>query len=147
MGNSEEVKEPQGIFRFMDLPAELRVCVYSYLLPCNLAIKFQKFQDNNFNINGPGLSNVQWRTRVKLPDSDARPAATSNLFFSPSNLFFSPSNLFYSHVHGIAQNRLSGPTTPHRIQTQILLLNKEVCKETQGLSYPEAYFSNQANSL
>jgi hypothetical protein len=119
MGNPEDLHEPQGAFRFMDLPAELRVYVYSYLLPCGLAIKFQKFQDNSFYTNGLGPINVQWRTKVKLPDRGTKPETTSRSS--------------YNHVYGAVQNR------PHRIQTQILLLNKEVCKEIQGPLCPRSH--------
>jgi hypothetical protein len=95
MGNPEEVKDPQGIFRFMDLPAELRICVYSYLLPYNLAFQFH---GNRFFADSPGH----------------------------------PPHKSYSTEHGLAYNGFPESLQLHGIQTQLLLVNKEVCKETQG---------------
>jgi hypothetical protein len=95
MGNPEEVKNPQGIFRFMDLPAELRICVYSYLLPYKLAFSFR---GNRLFADSPGH----------------------------------PPRPCYSTVWGYVLNDFPESLRLHGIQTQLLLVNKEVYKETQG---------------
>lgn len=105
--SARPVSAPGDAFRLLDLPAELRVYIYQFVLPHNLTISFER-------------------------DGTDRNGAPQWLVYAAPKFGES----YYSqHLIGRGHNRW--PRSPRHppVQTQLFLVNKFVSGEAQGESY------------
>ncbi|KAH8729045.1 hypothetical protein GQ44DRAFT_607935 [Phaeosphaeriaceae sp. PMI808] len=100
----------QGHFRFMDLPAELRIRVYQYFLPYNLVIS----HDRGCSIDGKCNWNIHLTTKC------GKPVLLS---------------MGQRRVCQHGCRRKHKPRHWPKIQTQIFFVNKEVSNETRAVLY------------
>jgi hypothetical protein len=128
----------RGHFRLMDLPAELRVYIYQFLLPSNMVIKFKpksmpllharysKTRDQADTEHVPEWSVVVTPKHAK--DASTAPAVTA------------------PQIHSVIldrRRRIIGlrklpytPRPPNEIQTQLFLVSKAISQEARGKSHP-----------
>ncbi|KAF2035268.1 hypothetical protein EK21DRAFT_107393 [Setomelanomma holmii] len=100
-----------GHFRMMDLPAELRVYIYQFLLPYNLVLSHAR-------IDGPYARGVRretrWQIAPKTKDGKSVP------------MLIGPQRSYYSIPLGQYEHWL-------RVETSLLLVNKEISNEAREL--------------
>jgi hypothetical protein len=109
---------PQGHFRLMDLPSELRLYIYQFLLPYNLVISHTP-ADSYVSNGSPRFrrNTGRWFVDIKTKQGHRVPSAIGR-----------------SRRYGVY---LDPPGTfLHEVQTQLFLVNKEVSSEVRGkISY------------
>jgi hypothetical protein len=120
----------QGQFRLMDLPAELRVHIYEYLLPCNKVLRFQRQPHSNWRRRDSAIVHESitqaptWNVVVANPNKpDAR--GLNNQYLQINN----HRNIYINNI-----------------QTQLFLVSKTVSAEAKGTSLP-VFHSSPATNL
>ncbi|KAF2824400.1 hypothetical protein CC86DRAFT_296989 [Ophiobolus disseminans] len=104
----------KGHFRLMDLPAELRVYVYSYLLPYNVAISFEQ----NVAFKPSKKQDPWWLVEATSKDQqDTVPIAMGRQHWN------------------LRSRKARNSDDWLRVQTQIFLVNKEVSNEARAVLY------------
>ncbi|KAH7072455.1 hypothetical protein FB567DRAFT_203593 [Paraphoma chrysanthemicola] len=105
--------ERQGHFRLMDLPAELRVNIYQYLLPHNLVISHVQngYMDRNGQRNVP-----RWRITPTTKTGGA-------VLWMIGAQHWHGAHVPHSHQHW------------SRVETQLFLVNKEISNEARAVLY------------
>lgn len=114
---SKDDPEPfvrQGTFRFMDLPAELRVYIYSFLLPHNVVLSHK--QDGQECIRGRVGVQTRWAV-------DALDKTTRELVPFVVGRMTRPAHL--------CRGRFERHRWPHA-QVQLFRVNKEISNEARG---------------
>ncbi|KAH7064075.1 hypothetical protein BKA63DRAFT_572509 [Paraphoma chrysanthemicola] len=118
--------ERQGHFRLMDLPAELRVHIYQYLLPYNLIISH--VQSGTMFRNGQ--RNVpRWRITPTTKTGEAV------LMMIGAQNWWRGARLPHSHRHW------------SRVETQLFLVNKEISNEARAVLYGSNTYNFTINGV
>lgn len=115
---SSEPSTPQGVFRFMDLPAEIRVSIYSYLLPHNVMLCHRLH-------GGASARSGKWRQDLWLVDVLDKTTQV-RVPFSVGRVLRSAPKVGSLHPSHKPRNGL--PTT----QVQLFHVNKEISNEARG---------------
>jgi len=99
----------KGHFRLMDLPAELRIHIYSFLLPHNVVISHERTSDLSKSLTGKKW----WRIEASSKKTgDVEPMRIGRQYW----------------VHKHHKIHDDWP----KLQTQLFLVNKEVFSEARG---------------
>jgi hypothetical protein len=123
----------QGTFPLLDLPAELRVYIYQFLLPYNKVLKFYVKPNYSVKREHPITGAKEWSPKWELEITSSRtlaPTITQRQKVREMQMGISRSNQF------LYDEASSSKVLKNEIQTQLFLVNKEISKEARGTSPP-----------
>lgn len=121
----------EGAFRLMDLPAELRVYIYQFLLPYNKVLKFHVKPSYSVKrehpITGTKVWSPQWELEITSSRSLAPPIAPRQRILDTQRGTGRSSRWRYD-------DGSTAMMIKNEIQTQLFVVNKEISKEARGSS-------------
>jgi hypothetical protein len=121
----------QGHFRLMDLPAELRVYIYEFLLPHNSIISFDR------KMSPPYLSRKG--TTQRLASNDPPQWSVETTSKGPSTSFLAQQRSLQEHGKLPVKRRSRVLIRkPEPAQTQLFLVSKAISTEAKGTPFPFA---------
>jgi hypothetical protein len=139
----------KGQFRLMDLPAELRVYIYQFLLPHNMVVKFKEKDNPSYHaqyeasrVQAYAKYQPEWDVIVTSKHEEKVAEAASLVAQNSADI----------RVHGrglgmrVFRRRLPPKPIPNLIQTQMFLISKAVSLEARGKpSSPNTPFPHDTN--
>lgn len=135
---------PEGSFRLMDLPAELRVYIYQFLLPYNKVIRFHVNPHSTVKRIHPITNAPEWSPTWQVEISSSRTrmgpvlARQLGLQHSVVGRVGRYSSIKTSNAISLARK--------NEVQTQLFLVNKEIFKEARGTSPSIILYFSVTNS-
>lgn len=151
MVNNDEFAIPAGnapygrknIFRLMDLPAELRVYIYQFLLPSNKVLKVNVKSSCTIQRVHPITNKKEWTPRWELEIASdrtlAEPMASRQYVQQQQNGGPTVTNIKHPGTS-------SSKPIKKDIHTELFLVNKEILKEARAILYGSNTFEFQITS-
>ncbi|KAH7382646.1 hypothetical protein DE146DRAFT_235051 [Phaeosphaeria sp. MPI-PUGE-AT-0046c] len=118
----------QGSFRLMDLPAELRIYIYQFLLPYDKVLKFRVKPFHQVKRIHPITNAKLWSPQWQLEVSSSR-----TLFPTAQNTSQHQNGAYHNDFHYDFNG--SNVEQKNELQTQLFLVSKEVSKEARAVLY------------
>jgi hypothetical protein len=138
----------EGHFRLMDLPAELRVYIYEYLLPYNMDIRFEVKMGDSWLGQYSATRHLaltdppEWRVEVTSKQPKRKPEPVPEPVRGPRGMRFARFSQWppQNHPVGATSNK-----TSNGLQTQLFLVNKAVSTEAKCKTVPSPCRGNNVD--
>jgi hypothetical protein len=141
-GSAKTAESPfirQGHFRLMDLPAELRVYIYQFLLPYNMVMQLKPLPNQSLHVQYSATRDQanaeyvpEWRVVITPKGEQGAPVTPAVTSVRNQLVSVGPRR----RIIGLRKVPYV-PKEPNCIQTQLFLVSKAISQESRGNSPPD----------